>query len=257
MFGTIILEAYKQNEAEEVANALNDLCNPNDNYGWASAGVYSFWDYYTKEVYYIGLAVDLYERFKQHNGLTMIDSNCCKRLQLEEYFKINNKIGYTIFVQSPLSQPITHKNKATIEEVVRRNYIPIEDYTGNIGTEHMKYVEGILIETYRKKHGRYPLWNRMSGLKEGQNASKDGNYKIIEAINDTTLNPLVSRSTIRELSLNPTYEYYESHLHGARQLMLTFGSNFKDSLDIVNRFSQSLVYDQINKNRYFEKELIL
>ena len=29
-----------------------------DSLGWASAGIYSFWDYYTKDVLYIGLASD-------------------------------------------------------------------------------------------------------------------------------------------------------------------------------------------------------
>lgn len=44
------------------ANAIDDLCSPKDNYGWASAGIYCFW-------VYIGLAGDLAERFKQHNGI--------------------------------------------------------------------------------------------------------------------------------------------------------------------------------------------
>lgn len=63
------MDAYTKEEKEEIAEALDDLCSPNDNYGWASAGIYSFWDYNTKEIFYIGLAVDLTERFKQHNGL--------------------------------------------------------------------------------------------------------------------------------------------------------------------------------------------
>lgn len=46
-----------------MADAIDDLCCPNDNYGWVSAGIYCFWDYYTHEVLYIGLAGDLAERF--------------------------------------------------------------------------------------------------------------------------------------------------------------------------------------------------
>ena len=62
MFGTVILDAYTKDETKELADAINDLCCPNDNYGWASAGIYCFWDYYTREVLYIGLARDLYVR---------------------------------------------------------------------------------------------------------------------------------------------------------------------------------------------------
>ncbi|WP_221803546.1 GIY-YIG nuclease family protein [Paenibacillus typhae] len=110
MFATIILDAYKKDEVQQISDALDDLCNANG-YGWASAGIYCFWDYYTNEIYYIGLAVDLEERFKQHNGLIPIDENSCKKAKINEYFKHNEKLGYSIFVQSPLSQPITSKNK--------------------------------------------------------------------------------------------------------------------------------------------------
>lgn len=66
MFGTVILDAYTKAETEELAAAIDDLCCPKDHYGWASAGIYSFWDYNTHEVLYIGLASDLYERFRRN-----------------------------------------------------------------------------------------------------------------------------------------------------------------------------------------------
>ena len=47
MFGTVIIDAYRKDEAMEMANAIDDLCSPNDTYGWASAGIYCFWDYYS------------------------------------------------------------------------------------------------------------------------------------------------------------------------------------------------------------------
>ena len=69
MFGTVIIDAYQKSETMEWAEAIEDLCSPNDSYGWASAGIYCFWDYYFEEILYIGLAVNLSERFKQHNGI--------------------------------------------------------------------------------------------------------------------------------------------------------------------------------------------
>lgn len=45
MFGTVIIDAYRKEEILEMANAIDDLCSPTDNCGWASAGIYCFWDY--------------------------------------------------------------------------------------------------------------------------------------------------------------------------------------------------------------------
>ena len=50
MFGSVILDAYTKDETEELATAIDDLCCPKDLYGWASTGIYSFWDYNTHEV---------------------------------------------------------------------------------------------------------------------------------------------------------------------------------------------------------------
>lgn len=44
MFGTIIIDAYRKDEAVKISEALDDLCSPTDNYGCASAGVYCFWN---------------------------------------------------------------------------------------------------------------------------------------------------------------------------------------------------------------------
>ena len=110
MFGTVIMDAYRQSETEELAVAIDDLCNPNDSYGWASAGIYCFWDYYAEEVLYLGLAGDLAERFKQHNGILPLKQGS-KQAYIEKYFSCNETLGFSIFVQSPLSQPLVHRNK--------------------------------------------------------------------------------------------------------------------------------------------------
>lgn len=43
MFGTVIIDAYRESEKQQMAYAIDDLCCPTDNYGWASAGIYCFW----------------------------------------------------------------------------------------------------------------------------------------------------------------------------------------------------------------------
>lgn len=73
---------------------------------------YVYWDYYTNEILYISLAINLKERFKQHNWFyPSIDKNTYKYEQIEEYFKYQEKIGFSIIIQSPLSQPVTSKLK--------------------------------------------------------------------------------------------------------------------------------------------------
>lgn len=118
MFGTVIIDAYRKEEARELAEAIDDLCSPNDNYGWASAGIYCFWNYYAESILYIGLASDLTERFKQHNGILPVKGGT-KKEKIEEYFEKNERLGYTIFVQSPLSQPLVHRNKPLYEKFAR------------------------------------------------------------------------------------------------------------------------------------------
>lgn len=255
MFGTIIIDAYEENEVNEIVDALDDLCNPNDSYGWASAGIYCFWDYYTKEVYYIGLASDLKIRFMQHNGIQEVASNSCKLSQIKDYFSCNKKLGYTIFVQSPLSQPIVGRNREKYKGLMDDIFMPIEDYVGSEGKEHMKDVEGILIEAYRKQFGKFPKWNKVGGSKYGQKSSVIGNYEIIKAFNTTTYHPLVSRSTLRELSNYPKYERYESDLHGVRMFMLSSGMSFNDSVKFLKSINAIISYDELMAEKYLDKKL--
>ena len=72
MFGTIILDSYTWDEIELMANNLDEICSPTDTLGWASAGIYSFWDYYTKEILYIGLASDTQEHIPQRRQVCSV-----------------------------------------------------------------------------------------------------------------------------------------------------------------------------------------
>ena len=49
LFGTIIMDSYKKNEIKTVAEYLEEICSPQDSYGWSSAGIYSFWDYESRD----------------------------------------------------------------------------------------------------------------------------------------------------------------------------------------------------------------
>lgn len=260
MFGTVIIDAYTKDEREELAEAIDDLCSPNDNYGWASAGIYCFWDYYNEEILYIGLASDLSDRFKQHNGIKPVDHTSCKFEKIEAYFENNYRLGYTIFVQSPLSQPLTYRNRATYEKFATQLNSPVEDMLSEQGREDIKSTEGILIESYRRRHGYFPPWNEVGGSLLGQQNVSPNNYNIVKSFctpDDFYRNPIMARSTIRELSNNPTYASFESYLHAVRMYILIFGMEYNEALDFANKHDTFGWYEKILEAGYNCKKLIV
>ena len=259
MFGTVIIDAYRKAETIEMFEAIEDLCSPNDNYGWASAGVYCFWDYYTEEILYMGLAGDLAERFKQHNGILPVKEGS-KQKYIEDYFSKNERLGYTIFVQSPLSQPLVHRNRDMYEQYATEINSTAEDMISDQGKADIKRVEGILIEAYRKKYGHFPPWNSIGGSLDGQKSVMDNNINIVHSFckpDDYYMNPIVSRSTIRELSKNSEWAWYENYLHAARMDMLIFGTEYSEALEFVKKHDIVDTYSQMKNCGYLNKKLIV
>lgn len=247
------MQPYKKCERKKVVKALDELCSPEDNYGWASAGIYVYWDYYTNDVLYVGLAVDLTERFKQHNGFyPEIDKRTCKYEQIEKYFSDNEKLGFSIIVQSPLSQPVTSKLKKKYKEFTEQ-FSPIENYIGNEGTEAIKYQEGLLIESFRINNGCIPKWNKMNGSIVGQNSVKPINFEALKVISNQTDNFLLAKSSLLEIAENPTFERFENFMHGVRIIAPVYGQ--KRAIEFLR--SQSLIdtYGQMIEAGYLNKKL--
>lgn len=262
MFGTIIMDSYKADEAELMAKNIDEICSPMDSLGWASAGIYSFWDYYTKDVLYIGLASDLCIRFKQHNGMLPIAENACKVRQIQDYFSGHERLGYSILVQSPMSQPIVHRNEALYRKFLEApKGMPIPNYAGEEGLEHIRQAEGQLIESYRRTVGDIPPWNKIGGDTFSRKYASENNYLyVVRAFSSGTPdNYLVSRSTIRELAENGTYEWFETQLHGLRMMMLTLGMSFEEAVSVQMKFNPYFEeqWNRIINTKYLDKELIV
>lgn len=258
MFGTVIIDAYSKEERKEIADAIEDLCSPIDNYGWASAGIYCFWNYYTKEVLYIGLASDLSDRFRQHNGMKPVSDSSCKFIKIEEYFNSNKKLGYTIFVQSSLSQPLTYRNKSTYKKFADQEKSPVEDMLSEQGKDDIKRVEGILIESYRRRNGKFPPWNEVGGSTSGHRNAMPNNYNIVRSFcypEDYHRYPIISRSSIRELSNNATYAAFENYLHVVRMNVLIHGIDYMEALRLTNAHDTFGWYKRIEEERYNLKKL--
>ena len=49
------------------------------------------------------------------------------------------------------------------------------------------------------------------------------------------INPIVSRSAIRELSQNAEWAWYENYLHAVRMNILMFGMEYQEALDLVKQ----------------------
>ncbi|MBJ8031111.1 GIY-YIG nuclease family protein [Bacillus cereus group sp. N21] len=248
MFGTIIQDAYIRDETEQIADALEDICNSRNNYGWSSAGIYCFWNYTTKEVLYIGLAVDLLTRFKQHNGIIAMDANGCKFEKIQEYFKTHEKIGYSVFVQSSHHQPVYSENRTEWKQ-----FNPTQFPNTQSASEDIKIAEGILIETYKMRHGVLPPWNRVGGSKEGQKVAKPGNYIFIDSLKYPESSPFTAKHTLREISSNATYLAFEEFLHSAR-MMMGIKITFNEALEIIKMFDD-FTYNRIIKDGYLNHKL--
>lgn len=239
MLGTIILQSYRRNQRKEIVKALDNLCNPNDTYGWSSSGLYAYWNYYTKELLYIGLTINLTERFKQHNGFyPKIKKETCKHEKIEKYFETNEKIGFSILVQSSISQPNTAqiKNKSI-------NYPKDKE---------IKYQEGLFIESYKLVNGKIPNWNKMNGDIKGKQAAKIEYGKSLEVMANKRKSFIRSESSLFEISENSTFEGHENFLHSVRLLAQIYG--------VHNAFqSQKKIepdrYKRIIEDKYLHREL--
>lgn len=97
--GTFVLDAYRWNERTDVMRALEGIASARDRSGFASGAVYFFWDWSTREVLYIGRAIDPAQRFRAHNGMAG-KRRGTKRSRIERYFGATDLTGCSILVRS-------------------------------------------------------------------------------------------------------------------------------------------------------------
>lgn len=95
---------------------------------------------------------------------------------------------------------------------------------------------------------------------EGQTRVMENNINIVKSFctpDDYAINPIVSRSTIRELSQNPEWAWYENYLHGARMNLLMLGMEYNDALELINRNDSIGTYERMKVSGYLRKRLIV
>ena len=217
MFGTVLHDVFRGDERAALAAALEDLCSPLNSYGWASVGIYSFFDpsggppisrtegdfrsqlsRAGSRIQYLGLARDLPERFRQHTGLSSCPPSGCKIVQIDEWFSKHPALGFSCFAQSPFAQVNTHRERG------RFGAVDDEELWDNPpdGLEAAALLEGQMIETYHQIHGRLPPWNKVRGSLIGAaralGGTGDGLLLLMEAAYPTLFR---AKHSIRQLSV--------------------------------------------------------
>ena len=113
-------------------------------------------------------------------------------------------------------------------------------------------------ESCRAKYGSFPPVDEVGGSTQGQNRVMENNINIVKSFckpDQCTINPIMSRSTIRELSNNAEWEWYEIFLHTARMYLLTMGMEYKDALKFTIENDSIKTYDRMRESGYLQKKI--
>ena len=202
-----------------MAEAIEEIASPRDTYGFASGGVYCFWRVDSRQVLYIGRAVDLPERFAQHNGLrgTALGS---KRELIGKHFEEEDVLGFSALVRSPASQtPVArhlHRVEADFGAAKESDW---EDLTKPPKTENEREIaaaEGTAIRSYQLAYDALPPWNRISGEVSAWGAAMRRPDSTGDLMTGAVDSLLQARRSFRELASDPTATQFETVLHLAR-----------------------------------------
>lgn len=217
MWGTFILEAYVNGERAAMADALETICSSRDDYAFASGGVYCFWALDTRKPLYIGRAVDIPERFRQHNGLAGQGETGNKLAKINEHFGASvddTPLGYSILVRSPLSQTTTGRRRSDLKKL--EGWVEEPDSIDSEVEFEIAEAEAIAIRSYWFEYGALPPWNRIQGQATRASSSMQGaddTARVFCGMHDTLL---LARRSIKQLASEDTHTEFEMDLHTAR-----------------------------------------
>ncbi|UUV20037.1 GIY-YIG nuclease family protein (plasmid) [Fusobacteria bacterium ZRK30] len=251
LYGTIINESYKKNEIKEMVKALGEVCNKKDAYSFHSNCIYFFWNYETKEIYYIGLTNNVLRRFKEHNGLVQNSNTGNKFSQITEYFNENEILGYTLLVRSPINE-LSPKG---FDKIIGNE---IKLAMKNEKKNELFSIEGALIEEYRLNYGIIPKWNNIGGSKSARKKlyiKKYGN--LFKYVTLTEISDFNSKSTLRELVHNPKYKMIESDLHSIRMIMYKSNKTFLESYKIFMIYLSNLAKEKEKRGIFPIEECLI
>ncbi|WNS41719.1 GIY-YIG nuclease family protein [Paenibacillus sp. MMS20-IR301] len=252
LFGTIIVNSYEKHEAPTVLNLLNNVCNNKDEISFDSFGLYFFWDYYTKEIMYIGISNNLKRRFGEHNSLLKVKKSAgTKYKEITDYFKSKEKLGYSILVQSPF----IHSSGSFFYKK----------------DEEIKIIEGAVLEEYRQKFSKLPIWNGIGGISAARKPKTMERYgNIFQMVTLNEIGFLNAKSTLSEIAKDRAIKSLEFNLNVIRSHMYKYGWDFESTIEKLQKFNRFLaergVYDALvnystieclRNEEYLKKQVVL
>ncbi|HEU4463179.1 MAG TPA: hypothetical protein VFR75_11360 [Solirubrobacterales bacterium] len=249
MWGTFLLDAFRETEVEEVRDALEELLGPASGSAWSSGGVYVFWDPATRKPLYVGITGDLPVRFAQHVGLRGCPPEACKRHEIETYFaEGNQKLGYTVLAMSSLSQVATARHREFLGPM-QRDLVELGEAISAEAMDEIRALEGRLIAYSQVRFGAIPSWNTHPGrIPTTEPAVEDASMATAVGALDVLLQ---ARRTIRQLADDPLARMFEEMLHGARLFAVAVGirsevglrnDTIRDAIEL-----EGLILDEIRK----------
>jgi hypothetical protein len=258
MWGTFLLEVYRQQQARDVRDALERMLGPESASSWSTGGVYVFWNPDTREPLYVGIAGDLPERFAQHNGLRGCPAPGCKRDEITEYFVEEcDWLGYTVIALSSLSQPSTRRQRDSLG-LEDPELIELNEALSAEALDEIRALEGRMIALYAQQFGKPLRWNASPGrLPRVSPSAEDGTLATAVGALDCLLQ---ARKTIRRLAEDPEAMMFEEHLHGARitavRAAILNGQGFRNDLlrrHLERSWAAPFIRDEIVNSGYLDQ----
>jgi hypothetical protein len=237
MLATIMLDTFSSDEREAIADALDVLCSPNDNYAFSCTGVYVFWSVPDREIMYIGLASNVGRRVRQHLGLIDCDAKSCKCKEIDRYFTNQQLLGCAFVVQSKLTQVLSRKEQDVVWSASDED--AVEKYEKDMfgARENIVVAEGGFIELFYRLSSRLPAWNKVHGSNRGRKRVTNKlveTCQLLSSLSGVALSELNARATLREIANNATYCEHELFLHGARMQVVSLGRSLDEAIaDLV------------------------
>lgn len=255
MLSTIITDVYEESEKGQILDALNEICSPNDTYGWSSAGLYSFWDYETKEILYLGSANNLPNEIKLQNG--QIDNPFAYLSlsgKIDNYFRKKQKLGISLLLQSPLEVPEQVNYTSTGIKFNQLVNIPNKPITIP-SLQPIVVHEKSLLQMAKGISGKVPVWNKKKNTEQTMVTEFKTKKEVIETMVTNDSNFLVAQSTLREIARNPVLVRYESFLHMLRIFVPLLG--LKKTIASIKWFDAIGTFNEIMSKGYLYKKLDL
>lgn len=235
--------------------ALEEVLGPSSGSGFASGGVYVFWDPRSREILYVGISGDLPIRLAQHLGLR--SSGGCQREAIEAHFAAGHeRIGYTVLALSSLSQASTARQRADLG-LEERQLIELNERLSAEAMSETRALEGRLLAAHQERFGRLPRWNTSPG-RVPTPARRGGNDSVLAIAVGELDSPLQARRTLRQLAREGLTQTFEEHLHAARIIAVATASAGTPDRDAVLAVAESSwaspeIRDELFRQGYFDE----